>query len=184
MHLDSQNFEKLYEKYFERFLAFILYRVKSREDAEDLNSILWERILKNLESLQDGTAQFEAWSFKTARNLVIDFYRANDKRKGQVDLEEAFSVKDNLDLEGDLKNESDLQQLFDLVEKLPDAQREVFKLRYFDGFQNKEIAKLLDINEKTVASNLVRAKKYLEEIFLKCSNYLSMLVLIAVILNK
>lgn len=180
MKTDLQNFEEIYEKFFQRFFAFFVYRVKTREDAEDLNAVLWERILENLSKIGDQPGQFEAWSFRTARNLVIDFYRSQEKYKGQTSIDESFSVKDNLDIEQNHKMEQDLQQLFDLVEKLPKTQQEAFRLRYFDGLKNKEIAEILGVSETTVAANLTRATKYLKEIFIKCSNYLAIFVLLVI----
>src|SRR5262249_13214526 len=60
-------------------------------------------------------------------------------------------------------------RLYLLVNDLPPRRREVITLKYFAGLQNKEIAVVLGLDERTVPSNLSRAlddmqKKYLEEV--------------------
>jgi len=74
-------FSKIYDRYIDKIYRFIFFKVNSQEIAQDLTS---ETFLKGWESFKNGTKieNPQAYLYKTARNLVIDFYR----EKGKVQI--------------------------------------------------------------------------------------------------
>lgn len=154
---DSDAFSRLYQHYLQPTYAFIAFRVKSGAEAEDLTSELWIKVLDSLSSLKDPRPEvFRAWLFMMARRLVIDHYR---KSKPTVSLNEELEIPKEAEFNSFLLEEV---YVHDLVRSLPHQQAEVVSLKYFSGFRNKEIAKLLDLSEKTVASHLSRGLQTLK----------------------
>ena len=155
---DANAFSKLYQKYINPSYAFIAFRVKNRADAEDLSSELWMKVLNQLPSLKSHKPEvFRAWLFTMARNLVVDFYRKN---KMTLPLNEDVGIPSE---EENKKTFFEDALIKKLVQNLPQQQAEIISLKYFSSLRNKEIAKLMRISEKTVASHLVRAHEKLRK---------------------
>lgn len=165
---DAEAFKQLYSLYLPRVHTYLSYRVGRWQDAEDLTS---EVFLRVVEGLVGGSFawrhqnSFAAWVFRIAHNLVSRFHR--DARAGQgghpVPLDELPPIAANDLLPEDaLLRKEVFQQLHRLVNDLPERKREVVSLRYFAGLRNREIAQVLGIDERTVASTLSRALDELE----------------------
>ncbi len=69
-----QAFEKIYQQYSRRLLAFLASRVRTNE-LEDVHQIVWQRIWIALPEKFDGK-NFRAWLFRVAKNVLIDQYRS------------------------------------------------------------------------------------------------------------
>jgi RNA polymerase sigma-70 factor (ECF subfamily) len=159
-------FCELYKLHLEPIYQFIFFRVKSREIAEDLTSSTWEKILKGIVSFKSNNeAAFRAWIFQIARNTVFEHYR----QKNELPLnEEALAIKSEEALPSqEVQTKENSEEIRCLIEALPDAQKEIVIMKFFSDLKNKEIAKILEISEKTVASNLSRALATLELRFKK-----------------
>lgn len=155
---NPQAFSKLYQHYLKPSYGFIAFRVNRIADAEDLTSELWMKVLDQLPTLKSHKPEvFRAWLFTMARNLITDFYRKN---KSALPLNEEMEIATQ-DKKDDELFEKDLVQK--LVRTLPNQQAEIVSLKYFSGFRNKEIAKFMNLSEKTVASHLVRAHQKLRQ---------------------
>lgn len=69
--LDEEALGVLTREYYPRIFRFFYYRTKTKEDAEDLTS---EVFVKVVGAIRKQKGNFEAWLFKIARNLLIDYY--------------------------------------------------------------------------------------------------------------
>lgn len=72
--VDPTAFEPLYERYVERVYAYCLKRTGNVQDAEDLTSQVFVKILNSLHTYRAG-GLFSAWLFRIAHNVVYDFYQ-------------------------------------------------------------------------------------------------------------
>jgi len=157
-----EAFIQLYDAYVERIYQYLLRRLGQPEVAEDLSSQVWEKVLKKISSLRsDEELGFASWLFTIARNELNQYFRRHKK-------EEVYALPEILEDEskgpGDLTREtSNVEVIRQILVVLPKKQREVVEFRYFADLQNKEIAKILKVSEKTVASNLSRGLKTLHE---------------------
>ncbi len=147
-------FRELYRLYFPRIYGYIASRVGSRQDAEDLTS---ETFLKAIEGLDGFTYRGEgalaAWLFKIATNTVNGFYRKNPSRLVSLDMP---ITSDSPPLEHSLMQQETSALLRQLIQTLPQRRQEVIRLKYFGGLRNQEIALVLGLDERTVASHLSR----------------------------
>ncbi len=149
-------FTKLYETHVNSVYQYCAYRTKSTAEAEDLTSEIWETALKHMHTLESNhPIAFKAWIFKIAQNCVYKHWK---KRKEFLDLSgEAENIKsEEASPDAETRQEDEAKELRDLVETLPEQQKETIALRFFSELRNKEIATILGVSEKTVASNLSR----------------------------
>jgi RNA polymerase sigma factor (sigma-70 family) len=151
---DNKSFEILLTRHKSRVFAFIMSKVKNRDITED---IFQDTFIKVINSLQRGKyneeGKFLPWMMRISHNLVIDHFRKESKMR-KIRPTAEFDIFDVLDDGG--KNQEEMmiqtQVHFDLkvlIEQLPDDQKEVLKMRYFEDLSFKKISDLTDSSINT-----------------------------------
>jgi RNA polymerase sigma-70 factor (ECF subfamily) len=162
--VDAHAFHELYQPYFDRVFAYIAYRVGRKQDAEDLTSETFLRALARLTTFEyRGEGSFAAWLFQIARYVVSEFYRHHNQPL-MVDIADVPLIQHS-DFDQQIINQERFVRLRELLYGLSERRREVIILRFYGGLRNKEIAVVLGIDERTVASNLSRGLKDLQRKF-------------------
>lgn len=147
--------QDLYPKFYKELLAYCKAMTKSSAAAEDLVQETYLRAFTHWEDVEDlSTGQCRAWLYKTARNLYIDQVR---KRARETPAEEETLALASF--------EEDLSQaaVAQLIARLPDAERTLFTMRYFEGYNARELGELFELPAATVRSRLASAKRRLRE---------------------
>ncbi|MBR6691018.1 MAG: sigma-70 family RNA polymerase sigma factor [Bacteroidaceae bacterium] len=162
LYLEGNNsaFDILLNRHKERLFNYIYFIVRSREVAED---IFQETFVKAIVTLQQGRytndGKFSAWITRIAHNLVIDQFRternenliSNDE--SEVDLlNNAKLVEGNV--ENRMVNEQVLKDVRALIDELPDCQREVVFMRYYQDLSFKEIADITGVSINTALGRM------------------------------
>jgi RNA polymerase sigma factor (sigma-70 family) len=126
--------------------------VHNMADAED---ILQETLIRVLEANPtfESSAHEKSYIIKTASNLSKNRIKYN-----------AIRDTDELSEELIASDREDLSFVWDAVKSLPDMSRDVIHLHYYEGYSTKDIASILDRNESTVRSDLMRARERLKNI--------------------
>lgn len=163
---DPEAFSALYDLYFQRIYNYVSWRVGSRSDTEDIVSDTFTKSLDKLSSFgwQKG-ATFSSWIFRIAHNSVADYYRDKGRRE-QVNIDDLPEIQ----ADGLLPNEALdrrrlFRTLFEMIQELPARQAEIITMRFFGEMRNKEIANVLEIEEKSVSSSIFRGLKKLHDAF-------------------
>jgi RNA polymerase sigma-70 factor (ECF subfamily) len=165
---DPVALQTLYKLYFHRIYNYVSVRINHPQDTEDLVSDIFLQVVKNLPKFNNRYEfSFGAWVFTIARNVVIDFYRQKGCTPQELKLEEIANESINSDPCVLLIEREKHFELYDLLNVLPDRRREVVTLKYFGGLRNLEIAQIMGIDERTVASHLSRGLKDLYEAYKK-----------------
>lgn len=147
--------EDLYGKFYREMLVYCTAMTKSKSSAEDLVQETYLRAFTHWEDVEDlSTNQCRAWLYKTARNLFIDQVR-KQSRETPVEKEQLALAS----FEEDLSQAAVAQ----LITRLPDTERNLFCLRYFEGYNSKELGELFALPPATVRSRLASAKRRLRE---------------------
>lgn len=155
---------KLYQ-YCYPFLMSICFRYqKQHEDAEALLNEGFLKVLLNLSAF-DFERDFNAWAAAIMIRTAIDRYRAEKKYNSSTDLENQDST-----MEREAVNHQNLNQAQEMtatevkefIFSLPKDLRMVFNLYEMEGFKHKEIAKMLDISERSSKRHLKKAKSILK----------------------
>lgn len=147
--------QDLYPKFHKELLAYCKAMTKSSAAAEDLVQETYLRSFTHWEDVEDlSTGRCRAWLYKTARNLFIDQVR---KQARETPAEEETLALASF--------EEDLSQaaVAQLIARLPDAERTLFTMRYFEGYNARELGELFELPAATVRSRLASAKRRLRE---------------------
>lgn len=146
---DPSRFAELYEAHFERVYAFIAYRVRNRDTAEELTAEVFHRALANLGRFEWRGLPFAAWLMRIAANVIADRWHADGSGNG-VPAEEAELPAVEYEIER-------RAMLFKLVDSLPADQRLVVVRRFVDGRSVRQIAGELGRSEGAVKQLQFRA---------------------------
>ncbi len=139
--------------------GFILARIGSREETEDMLQEIWLQLSKAL--AQNELDSPKAWLYRVARNKIIDHYRRKpvdwleeyllgDEDAEDYEEDERFAVAE--EAEELLFQEQFWEELYEALDELPDKQREVFVRNEIEGITLREIAEDSQENLKTIIS--------------------------------
>lgn len=161
MSNSKKKFSKIYDRYVDGIYRFIFLKVSSVETAQDLTSETFLRGWKAFETSQKSIDNPQAFLYRIARNLIVDFYR--DKNKAQVVSAEYVQIADpSQNSEEKAKIDSDMRGIHQALAGLKDDYQNVIIWRYLDNLSVPEVAKLLNKSEKTTRVTLHRALKSLK----------------------
>lgn len=152
---NNEAFDILLNRYKDRLYAYIYYTVRNEELAED---IFQETFTKAIITIQQGryneNGKFPAWLTRIAHNLIIDCFR-QEKQENLVSCdEEERNLLNNIHLsEGTVETEIVSRQILAdvrrLMKHLPDEQREVVQMRFYQDLSFKEIAEMTGVSINT-----------------------------------
>ena len=158
---DNKARRELYERYAGRMLALCQRYVGSREEAEDL---LHDGFLKLYSSFDKftwrGEGSLRAWMERVMVNIALQYLRRSDVLNQSASMD-TLPLESYDEPEPETAERIPQQVLLKFISELPAGYRTVFNLYVLENKSHKEIAQMLGINEKSSASQLVRAKAVL-----------------------
>jgi len=148
---DRSALADLYEYYFPRVYRYVAARLASTEDAEDVTTEVFLRVIDKLHTFRWRGAPFGAWVFRIAHNEVVSFVRRQKSRPGLLSLPEDFSeIIGEPDHAEAVERQFQIEEIRQASHRLPDAQRDVIALRFGSGLSTAETAMALGKTENTV----------------------------------
>ena len=158
----EKAFEKIVKRYQERIYWQIRRLVKNHEDAADVMQNVFIKTWKGLENFREESNLY-TWIYRIAFNESHTFLTKRSKKATQ-DLDEPvfenYLATDGNEIEG----EEIERILFAAIETLPEKQKQVFQLRYFDEMKFQEISELLGTSVGALKTSYHIAAKKIEEI--------------------
>jgi RNA polymerase sigma-70 factor (ECF subfamily) len=162
--LDVSDVETLFLEYHPRVYSYIRYRVADPAEAEDLTSDILERALTYLSSYDPHKGAFSTWLFRIAHNTWVNYVK---KRKRRLPYHADFSSavedlpsEDPTPEQGVVSVEAKVH-LIECLNTLPERQQEILSLRFAGRMTNREIGRVLHMNERTVSVTILRALRKL-----------------------
>lgn len=159
-HKDFKIFEALYKEHFVFFSLVSFNIVKDKDVAKDIVqdffTYLWEK-----EEALNVTSTFKAYGTKAIKNLSLQYLEKNktislQQNKITIPKSEEPIVFENTD-------ENKKPKIQTLIEKIPQARREIFMLHVVEGLSYAEIAEDHNISINTVKTQMKRAYASLRE---------------------
>jgi RNA polymerase sigma-70 factor (ECF subfamily) len=162
---EPQAFVHLYDRYYSRVHAYVRYRVSSPQDAQDVIAETFTKAIRELKRYRwRGEGSFAAWLFRIAHNLVVDYYRRHERDGPSLGAgEDAPEPADpQPSPEQILTQKERYEQVRAMIATLSPRRQEIITLRFYGGLRNREIANILGLDERTVASHLSRGLRDLQ----------------------
>ena len=156
---NQSSFEILLNRHKDRVYAFIMSKIKNRDITED---IFQDTFIKVINSLQKGNyneqGKFLPWMMRIAHNLIIDHFRKQSKMHmvRSTDEYDIFNLldSDSATIEQEMIITQVKTDLKLLIEQLPEDQKEVLNMRYFEEMSFKEIAELTGVSINTALGRM------------------------------
>ena len=157
---NNSAFDVLLNRHKDRLYYYIYFIVRSREVAED---IFQETFVKAIVKMQEGKYQpdgkFAAWITRIAHNLVIDQFRQERNENlvssddEEVDILNDASLSEGT-IENQMVNDQVLRDVRALIDELPDCQREVVFMRYYQQLSFKDISDITGVSINTALGRM------------------------------
>ncbi|WP_085536238.1 RNA polymerase sigma factor [Massilibacteroides vaginae] len=157
---NNAAFDVLLNRHKSNIHSYIYFIVRNRDLAED---IFQETFVKAIVTIKQGryteNGKFKAWITRIAHNLIIDNFRQERSENTisnddvEVDLFNNMKLCDGT-VEDHLVNHQVLSDVKKLVQHLPDNQREVLEMRYYQDLSFKEIADITGVSINTALGRM------------------------------
>ena len=169
---DEPSLTILINRHQQRLYSFIYSKVYDRVVTDDVFQDTFIKVIKTLKlGKYNEEGKFLPWVMRIAHNLVIDYFRKNNRmpkfnNSGDFDI---FSVLSDgaLNAEAELIRSQIFSDVRNLVEELPDDQRIVLKMRMYNEMSFKEISENTSVSINTALGrmrySLINLRKLIEE---------------------
>jgi RNA polymerase sigma factor (sigma-70 family) len=161
----EQAFTSIIKKYQEKLYWHIRRMIVDHDDTNDVLQNMFIKVWKGLENFREDS-QLYTWLYRIATNESLTFLGQQKKRNlvSLNDVENGLSNKLRSDSHFDANKLEWKLQLG--IQKLPEKQRLVFNLRYYDEMPYEEMSRVLDTSEGALKASYHHAAKKIEEFIL------------------
>jgi RNA polymerase sigma-70 factor (ECF subfamily) len=160
---DRRAQELFYKQFYGPMVSLCLRYTRNEEDALEVLHNGFLKVFKHLGTYDAAKASLYTWIKTIMVNSAIDFIRARQKFKNQVELKENHDT-------GSTDNEAiqrmSSAEVLQLVQKLPMATQTVFNLYVIEGYNHREIGDILGISDGTSKWHLSEARRQLKQLLL------------------
>lgn len=151
-------FEQIVPQYSEKLYWAIRRIVLCHDDANDVLQNVFIKVWKGIDDFQNRS-KLSTWLYRIAVNEALDFLR-RQRNVASLDTVDNMSVADQLESDQYFDGDRAQALLQEAIASLPDVQRVVFNLRYYDELKYTEISQMLDTSEGALkASYHIAVKK-------------------------
>ena len=162
----EQAFSTLMSLYKERLYWHIRKIVISHDDADDVLQNTFVKVWKNLNNFREESGLY-TWLYRIATNESLTFIHSK-KRKNLLPMNEASEyLMDNLEADPYFDGDEIQEKLQKAIITLPEKQRLVFNMKYFDNLKYKEISEILDTSVGALKASYHHAVRKIEEFLSK-----------------
>lgn len=162
MYVDGEckAFDVLIERYKNRVYTYIFHQVRDEYISDD---IFQETFVKAIITIKQGryveNGKFLAWITRIAHNLIIDYFRQEKSENLQSCDDQEVNILNRRELSEDtIEDDMVLSQIHadvrNLVQALPETQREVLMMRYYKNMSFKEIADSTNVSVNTALGRM------------------------------
>ena len=161
----ERAYTTIIRKYQERLYWHVRRMVVEHEDANDVLQNMFIKVWKGLENFREDS-QLYTWLYRIATNECLTFIEQQKKRTSVSisDEESGLSQKIKADSHFDANKLEWKLQL--AIQQLPEKQRIVFNLRYYDEMPYEEMSKVLETSEGALKASYHHAAKKVEDFIL------------------
>ena len=166
---------RLYDQCYSYMMSICIRYCKDKHEAGSRLNMSFLKVLQHLGQF-DHTGSFKAWVSKITPRSIIDEFRSQQKHYQQHVYYGQLSQEIDWPSEevNHLAEETDLDHLLAVINRLSPMDKQVFNLFAIDGYGHKEIANMLNISEGTSKWHVHEARKKIKEALMKESKTTSL----------
>lgn len=160
---DEQSFNLLVHRYKEKVYWIVRRMIPDHDEADDVTQNVFIKVYHSLGSFK-GDSSFYTWIYRIAVNLSLNELRRKKLRRTfSIDDDVHQLRSDEIHAHEKMENDERTQQIREAIEKLPEKQKKVFLLRYYEELPYDEIAKILHTSVGGLKANYFHAVKKIGE---------------------
>lgn len=157
----NEAFNMLLKKYQQKIYWHVRRMVINHDDADDLTQDVFIKVWKNLPGFRND-AQLYTWMYRIATNECITFLNKK-KQKNNVSLDDVdYELADTLSSSDQFTGDQIQRKLQEAILTLPDKQRLVFNMKYFDDMKYEEMSDVLGTSVGALKASFHLAVKKIE----------------------
>jgi len=159
----EKGFRILMQKYQEPIYWHIRRMVKNHEDANDVVQNTFIKVYKGISKFKQDSKLY-TWLYRIATNETITFINKNKKQKG-TSIDDENGIENKLIAEEYSDSDRIVFRLKKAIDLLPEKQKLVFNMRYYDEMTYKQISEILDTSVGGLKASYHHAVKKIEQYF-------------------
>ena len=156
-------FTQLLKRHRETVFFQIKKMVLEHADADDIAQGVWIKVWNKLDGFKQESA-FSTWLFRVAYNETLNFIAQKKRLKGQLAQNQSESFLEHPSSQNELKASAIQIKLERAISELPEKQRFVFMLRYYEAYDYEKIASITGTTVGGAKANYHQAVKKMTEI--------------------
>jgi len=162
----SLNKEVVFTQLLRKHQQKVYYQIKrmvlEHADADDIAQLVWIKVWNKLDGFK-MESEFSTWIFRIAYNETLNFLQKQKKQSTRLSNDDLFTYE-NVSGSSDEPKTTEIQiALESAIKQLPEKQRIVFMLRYFDGYEYEKIAGIMGTTVGGAKANFHQAVKKIEK---------------------
>lgn len=156
--LREKSFQQMMDKWHRIVYHFLRTMLGNHEDAADATQETFIQVIKSIHQFR-GESKFSTWIFTIARRKGLDLIRSNKRWWSMESLDTHERILTNLQTDVYFDGTEIEAILQAAILTLPDRQREIFILRYFENLSYSELSQILEISEGAAKASYFHAKQ-------------------------
>lgn len=159
----ERAFKELLDSYQKRLYWHIRKMVITHENAADVLQNTFLRVYKSLPNFKQQSS-LSTWMFKIAYNESLRFIEQNQK-KTTLSIDNEANYLKTLIADSYFEGQKAQEMLHRVLAKLPEKERHIFQMKYFDDLKFREISEITGIHEGTLKTYYYKAVDFIEKNF-------------------
>jgi len=162
----SSNREAVFTELMRKHQQKVYYQIKrmvlEHADADDIAQMVWIKVWNKLDGFK-MESEFTTWLFRVAYNETLNYIQKQKKQGSRLSYDVLFTYE-NATGNSDEPKSTEIQIALDRsIKQLPEKQRIVFMLRYFEGYDYEKIAGIMGTTVGGAKANFHQAVKKIEK---------------------
>lgn len=159
---DAAAFTQLYDAFVDGIFRYVYFKTGHRTAAEDITAQVFLKAWEAIDHYRWTDRPFAAWLYRIAHNLVVDHFRSSQPT---VDLDQVYSLEEGgTPLDEIVEQHLTFRALERMLKRLTPEQQQVILLRFMDGYDTLETARIMGKTGGAVRTLQHRALKTLHRI--------------------
>jgi RNA polymerase sigma factor (sigma-70 family) len=155
-------YRELVVKYQRPLYNLIRGMVQDHDDADDVLQNTFIKIFRHLDGFK-GESRLFSWAYRIATNEALSFIKQKKRRGFKADPEVQERMMNNIEAESWADPEAIEARLYEAISNLPEKQKLVFEMRYFDEIPYEQMSEMLGTSVGALKASYHHAAKKIED---------------------